>query len=183
MIMKSLFGVFAAALIVAGCGGGEPTTTSGLPATAPLSGIPGSPGSHVGQSIGINGQSAGIKLVGNVKPDKSCPTGFIYCVTISKKKSATLYYCYSTASYCGPSQYQYTWADAFYFYPDGYPVTYFSGFFNPNPGDPTYDRISLNVPLKSTHGKIRYQQEVCPLNPIETGCMFGSVTYVGIRIK
>lgn len=179
--MKSLFSILAAALVVTGCGGAQQTAPSGLSAAPQPNAIPWPPGSDERQSIGMNGRAAGVRLMGHVKPDKGCPSLFIYCVTISRKNSATVYYCYSPGSYCGPSQYQYTWADAFYTFPGGSGVTYFSGFFDPNPGNPTYDRISLNVPLKSTHGKIKYTQEVCPESL--SGCISGAQSYVGIRVK
>jgi hypothetical protein len=82
-------------------------------------------------------------------------------VTLSAKKSVTLYFCYSPGSYCGPSQYQYTWVGDFYAVKGSNTVTYFNGVFNPNPGDPTYDTISEAQTVKSSHGKYKYEQLLC----------------------
>lgn len=118
-------------------------------------------------------------MLGGIKPDAKCPRGYVYCVTVSAGQPVQLYFCYSPGSYCGPSQYQYAWQSLFEIRKSGSIISYFSGAFSPNPGDPTYDTISEIEHLNSTHGKYKYAQKICPV----VGSLCSVHFYVGIAIK
>jgi hypothetical protein len=118
-------------------------------------------------------------LMAGTHPDKGCPSGFVYCVTLSNGQPAQLYFCYSPGSYCGPSQYQYFWIGGFFVRKTLKHSNDFNEQFTPNPGDPTYDTIGEAVSLKSTHGVYKYAQTLCP----EQAGKCPSVFYVGIAIK
>jgi hypothetical protein len=96
------------------------------------------------------------------KRGAKCPSGYVYCVTLSAGQPAQLYFCYSTVSYCGPSQYPYTWTSGFIVRKGDKLTSDFTASFSPNPGNPTYDTVGEAVSVKSTHGKYKYAQVVCP---------------------
>ncbi|MBV9332864.1 MAG: hypothetical protein JO146_02570 [Candidatus Eremiobacteraeota bacterium] len=167
MKIRTLIYALGASLLLAACGS---TAQGANPTVAALSHAT-SKSSH---------QSGHIILVGsNVQPDKKCPAGYVYCATLSAGQSVQLYFCYSPGSYCGPSQYQYTWAWDFALRKSGHLVSYFNGSFSPNPGDPSYDTISEAQGLPSTHGKYKYEQEICAYQ----GSVCQAFSEVGIAIK
>lgn len=115
-----------------------------------------------------------------IKPDAKCPTGYVYCVTLSAGQTVQLYFCYSTGSYCGPSQYPYEWTSGFIVRKSKKTTADFTGSFSPNPGDPTYDTVGEAISVKSTHGKYKYAQVVCVGGP---GFPCQGVFLVGIAAK
>lgn len=153
MRIKRLLCVLLSSLAFAGCTAWQQGLTPGVlasPSPDPVEGL---------QTVGTRGRAAHL-IVRGAQPDAKCPHQFLECVTISPQQSAQLYFCYSPGSYCGPSQYQYTWS-GFFSDRQGYVVPYFKGVFNPNPGDPTYDTISETQRVKPTHG-YEYEQWICP---------------------
>ena len=164
--MRCFLSMVIGALIIAGCSAKQ---QGQIPAPAGA------------QETNAASRSAGhlILRAGSVKPDAQCPSGYVYCVTLAEGKPATLYFCYSTASYCGPSQYQYSWQSLFIVRKSGSINDYFSGAFSPNPGDPTYDTISEVKKLRSTQGRYKYAQKVCPV----VGSLCSVHFFVGIAIE
>jgi hypothetical protein len=166
-----LVSALAAAIAIAACGDGRQNVNPGLPGgmTGPT-------------SVGTINQGRGHLIVMGIKPDHKCPKHFVECVTVSQGQPATLYICYSTAGSCAPSLPEYTWTSLFLKWPHGQPVSYFSGSFNPNPGDPTYDTISEIAGVKPTHGKYKYYQRVCPT--LGGGCEPSDYAWgIGIAVK
>jgi hypothetical protein len=155
----------AATVILAACNGAQQSTSPTISTALPVA------AKAAGRSTGH------LMLVGGLRPDKGCPKEYIYCVTLSAGKSVQLYFCYSPGSYCGPSQYQYTWVGDFYTANGNNSVTYFNGVFSPNPGDPTYDTISEVQTVKSSHGRIKYEQLLCAYPTCD------GLYHVGIRTK
>jgi|SRR5579871_1093426 len=159
-----------AALVLAGCGSGQQAVTPVNTGAAQ-------------QFVASGGHSGHLVLMGATERLKTCPSKYVYCVKLAAFKPAQLYFCYSTVSYCGPSQFQYYWYDVFYTANGRTIVGYFDGGFNPNPGDPTYDTISLVEHVKSTHGKIKYYQAICENTGSLPGCNGNYEWYVGIAVK
>lgn len=167
--MKLYLLAAGAALCLVACGGNP---QGPMPAAAPA---------HVTSAVVHASRTPGhLILLGGIKPDAKCPTGYVYCVTVSRSNSATVYFCFSTGSYCGPSQPQYGWESDFVTRKNHHVITDFQGSFNPNPGDPTYDTISEIHAVKSTHGKYKYFQNICVYYSSST-C--DSYFYVGIAVQ
>ena len=161
--MKLQVLALAAIVVLAGCGGQTGT-------------LPSSPAS---QTATAQTRPAGHLIVMGAARNAKCKKPFFTCVTVSAESSAQVYFCYSTGSYCGPSQPQYNWSNTFITWPQEEPTYLFNGSFNPNPGDPTYDTISEAEGIKPTHGKVKYAQVVCPYT---SGNCIGGPFYVGIVV-
>jgi hypothetical protein len=174
MEIKRFLCVLAATFTLAACGGSQqgvaPEVTGALPTGA---------ATGASRTAGAAGTTARHLIVMGARPDKKCPRAFSACVTISSYKSAQLYLCYSTGSYCGsPSQPQYYW-DWTFTNRRGQEVYFLNASFNPNPGNPTYDTISEAYSMRSTHGKYKYVQIVCPY----LGSSCAAYILIGIAIK
>lgn len=108
----------------------------------------------------------------------SCASKYVACVTVSRHVSSpSVYFCYSPGSYCGPSQPQYLWASGFFISKSQRGFYKFGASLNPNPGNPTYDTIYETKNVKSSHGKVKYEQAICPTGT--SGCIAGPF-WVGI---
>jgi len=158
-----------AALCLAACGGNLQGPT---PVAAPAQGT--SAVAHASRAPGH------LILLGGAKPDTKCPVGYVYCVTVSRTSPATVYFCFSTGTYCSPSEPQYSWLSDFVTRKKHHIVDNFRGVFSPNPGDPTYDTISEAGAVKSTHGKYKYFQNICVYYS-STNCI--AYFYVGIAVQ
>lgn len=172
MKAKRLLCVLLSSLAFAGCTAWQQGLTPGVigsPSPDPIEGL---------RTVGAMGHAAAHMILMGARP-KNCPGKFIYCVTVSEDTKTQLYFCYSPGSYCGgPSQYQYTWSGSF---TDrrGNHVKYFATFFNPNPGDPTYDTIMEARRVKPTNGVYKYVEWVCAWQ----GETCQSKVYVGIAVQ
>lgn len=172
MKAKRLLCLLLSSLAFAGCTAWQQGLTPGVmgsPTPDPIEGL---------QTTGTPGHNAPHIIAIGVRP-KNCPGKFIYCVTVSGDQKTQLYFCYSPGSYCGgPSEYQYYWSGSF---TDlrGHHVKYFSTWFIPNPGDPTYDTIMEAGRVKPTNGVYKYEEWVCASQ--KEICQ--SKVYVGIAVQ
>jgi hypothetical protein len=164
MANDRLLALILACLGLAACAGSQPSIAPNL-----------TPASH---TAGSADHPQGHLIVIGARPPKGCPSGYVYCVTLRRHSHAQLYFCYSTGSYCGPSQYQYTWSSEFFVVKTGRPAP-FVGDFYPNPSDPTTDIFNEYEPLHSTHGKYKYAQFVCP--KIGSSCQANFYVAIAIR--
>lgn len=161
--------VIAAALALAACA----TPQEGpLPVPSAFQGV--NAGDRAAHSAGH------LIFLKGIKPDAKCPSGYVYCVTLSSGHPAQLYFCYSTGSYCGPSHYPLMWSSGFIVRKGDKPTNDFTASFSPNPGDPTYDTIGEAVPVKSTHRRYKYAQGVCAGS---SGSPCHGYFLVGIAVK
>jgi hypothetical protein len=173
MKTKRLLFVLLCGLVLAACTAWQQGVTPGVTDATPT------PGDQATmQTVGTTGHPAGHLIVRGVRPDTKCPRAFSQCVTISLKQPAQIYFCYSTGSYCGPSLPQYGWYWTFT-NRQGQEVYFLDGSFNPNPGNPTYDTIGAAYGVRSTHGKYKYMQIVCPF--LASSCL--AYFYIGIAVK
>lgn len=125
------------------------------------------------QDVATSTRSVGHFIVMQATRQANCPSQYVTCVTVSRHVSSpSVYFCYSPGSYCGPSQPQYGWSGFFYVSKTGNPTDKFGSSFNPDPGNPTYDTIYERKKVRSSHGKVKYQQAVCPLDS-GSGCVAG----------
>jgi hypothetical protein len=157
----------ATSLLAAGVGlgacssGGTPPVPGGAPT------IPGG-----AQSLSRAVHSAfHLVGVGNA-PDVSCPSQYLLCLTVSKRKPGKTSICVQSSSGC-PEPGVWTWSQQIQNL-KGKAVKNPIGTISPNPGNPVEDKIYEKTALKSSHGAVKYQQIIEACNSVGS-CLSGAI--------
>ena len=111
-------------------------------------------------------------VVEGVRPDASCPKKDAACITIRSHSANRLSICISSGS-CSGSLTQYSWTSTFTGF-KGHPFNGFSGYFNPNPGNPTNDYILVEQRIRNSHGRYVWTQEITAC-PTSGSCVTGNI--------
>jgi hypothetical protein len=109
---------------------------------------------------------------GGNAPDVSCPSQFLMCVTVSKKKPGKMSICVYNGSVC-PAPGIWTWSQQVENL-KGKPLKNPVGTISPNPGNPVEDKIREKKAIKPSHGAVKYQQLIEACNS-SSSCFQGAV--------
>jgi hypothetical protein len=150
--------VLAASIGLSACSsGGSQSIPGGSQQTAPMAK---SGGPHI--------------IAVGAKPDASCPSQFITCVTIKKGSPATVEICVQyTTGYC-PYPGVWTWTGQVVKVSTGAPFGKIKQSASPNPGNPTYITITEKKRVKKSHGKYKYEDNIETCNSASS-CLSGSI--------
>jgi hypothetical protein len=83
----------------------------------------------------------------------NCPASYFGCVVVAYNAAASIKVCFYRDGDCRRSGKPLEWSAVILGF-NGNPDLRVS--FQPNPGDPSVDRISESRPLKSSHGKVEF---------------------------
>lgn len=137
--------MLAASLVACSSGSGSSTVPTGSQAVAPMS--------HGTPQIMVIG----------AKRDAKCPAKDFTCITIDGASGGGIGICITSTGSCGGTLSSYSWSA--YITKGKKTIKSLSSSFDPNPGNPTEDTISVTKKaLKSTGGKYKFTQVItgCP---------------------
>lgn len=156
-------GALAASIGLSACSTGSSQAVPGAQQAAPMAK---SGGPHI--------------VVLGAKPDASCTSNFITCVTISKKSPGEVEICIQYTTGTCPYPGTWNWAGQVQTTKTGKPFKNIKSSISPNPGNPTYFTIKEGKKkVKSTKGKYKYQVAIEACNSTSQ-CLTGDI---GVAVK
>ena len=134
----------------------------------------------VGLLAGCSGSNLGSSLPtgSDVQRPQSCPGSYITCVTISKSAPAKIEICVNTnGSGCSSGSFpSFTWTQKIVTL-TGKKFKSIVGSIKPKVGNPIEDSIKEKTKVKSSHGAIKYVQDITAC-PASGSCIMGGVGIV-----
>jgi hypothetical protein len=132
-----------------------------------------------GSSVAPMGHPAAHFVVVGAKHDTSCPSQYMFCVTLKKGKT-TQEICYSSSGNCTSGIIgDWTWKSTIVNPKNGKKYRKIKAKFDPNPGNPV-DIIYVVKKIKNTHGKVKWAQDIqiCNVsNP--SSCKYTALGLIG----
>ena len=158
--------------------------TSALCTAVAVGLLAGCSGSNLGSSLPTGSQTvapaahSGMHLVSGVQRPQSCPGSYITCVTISKSAPAKIEICVNTnGSGCSSGSFpSFTWTQKIVTL-TGKKFKSIVGSIKPKVGNPIEDSIKEKTKVKSSHGSIKYVQDITAC-PASGSCIMGGVGIV-----